>query len=321
MDEIKRILESVLSGVKEQGDAALNETQGFEQLEESEKQEVRDLVNGVAGKLTEAAHDQLLTQLTEHVEKIQDQHEVEKAQLKESAESYGEFLKEKADEYGDYIKERADGYGEFLKEKAEEYAEHEVSRVAENLDDYLNIALAEVINEKSDAVNEQKGLAFDYLRDQMQFLMSEIGVAAADSEKSAEALAESQQEKVQLSEVQDRVQELEEELNGYRRKDAIQRVAGDRGLSESQTERLGKLAEHLDPEGERFDSRLEAIVEFVQNGSATSEVDQGAGKNLDDNPLSENYQADHKEKEVDSAGNAIRSYSAAARRLGQHRKF
>lgn len=322
MDEVKKILESALAGVEDQGLNALNETEGFGQLEESEKTEVRELVRKVSGTLKEAAHDQLLTQLTEHIEGLQDQHEAEKVQLREQADGYGEYLKEKANEYGDYIKEEANSYGEFLKEKADEFAEHEVNRVAENLDDYLNIAFAEHLNEKSDAVNEQKGLAFDYLRDQMQFLMSEIGVAAADTEKAASQLAESQDTQVKLSEAQERVQTLEEELSGYRRREAIHKVAGERNLSESQTERLEKLAEHLDPEGDRFEKRLGAIVEFVQNGASTNEVSTGGqNESAEDNPLSENYQGSDEAVNRDSNGNPIRSYAAAAKRIGQNRKF
>ena len=105
--------------------------------------------------------EQLQQGLTEAIQTVVAEKNMEIADLKEKAEAYGRevenHISEKADEYGAYLIERADKYGAYLIERAEAYGHYLQEQFAQKEADYVQqIAdLKEKANEYGEYIKQE----------------------------------------------------------------------------------------------------------------------------------------------------------------------
>lgn len=296
MDELKKLLEGVFASVNAKGAEALIKTEGFDALEESQKTELQDVIAGVQTNLTESLQDQLTVKLTEYVEKLEDDRAAEVADLKEKAEQYGETLIEKGEQYGAYLIENAEAW-------CNEQLEQKEAEISEKLDDYLEIAFAEKLGESRELANSQKALAYEYMAEQLKFVMEQVGLKVAEDDGTG-AIAEAQEKASQLTEATAELDTLRAELASFKRRDGVIAQAVDAGLSEAQCEKLQTLAEHLSPDDERFESRVKYLVGFIKEGN-TDKIDESVAEEFTPDP--------EKSKTVDPAKARMTSYLTAAK--------
>lgn len=201
-------------------------------------------------------------------------HQTEVAQLQEKAEDYGQYIKEYAEDYGQYIKEHFETQIAESSKKYEDLVEEYMQeQVIDKVDSFLNYVAEQWMEDNKLAV--EKGLRSEMVEGFLGGLHKLFSEHYVDVPESKVDVVEEMSERIDAlqdkldSTLSENIQMKQTLREGV--KSEVVRSMG-RDLTESQQERLNKLAEGVEfKDEESFRHKMGVFVKTMTESNVAAE--------------------------------------------------